>query len=239
MTTLVATFPTVEGPTVEGRAVEAPPAPSLVELLLHDRLALDVELADAHHAARRLPGMIALSLAGYGAFGLAHGWAMLSVTPQTQADLLLTPAKVAVAYAGGFFGAKMVSLPSAYFYALLAGVRTHPLRLTAEAMRAQATQGVVMLGIVPVYFAGVMGLSLMGSTLAPILLGAGYILPLFAGLWGVGQLYGGLYRLVKAGRAPGAFRTPMPALLVLAWTALVGILAPLAIFRLMYTFFGG
>ena len=71
-----------------------------------------------------------------------------------------------------------------------------------------------------------------------MLLGAGYVLPLFAGFWGVGQLYGGLARLVHAGRAPGAFRTPMPALLVFAWTALIGLLAPLGIFRLMSLFFG-
>lgn len=215
-----------------------PPSPSLVDLLLHDRLTLDVELADPHRAAARLPGMIGLSLAGYAAYGLAQGWAMIVVTPQEENDLALLPVKVALAYAGGFFGAKMASLPSAYFYALLAGVRTHPLRLTAEAMRAQATQGVVMLGVIPVYFAAVMGLGLMDSSLAEVLLGAGYVLPLFAGLWGVGQLYGGLSRLVNSARAPGSFRTPMPALLVLAWTGLVGLLAPLGTFRLMSLFFG-
>ena len=89
MTTLAATLPTA--------ATRPQSAPSLVELLLHDRLALDVELADATSAARRLPGMIALSLAGYGAYGLAQGWARLSLAPETQADLLLTPAKVALA----------------------------------------------------------------------------------------------------------------------------------------------
>lgn len=214
-----------------------PAGPGLVHLLLHDREAMDLTMADAGASTAALPGMIATSLLGYAAFGAAHGYALTLLHPVRYPDLTLTIAGVTLAYGGAFFGAKLACVPSAYFYALLAGVRTHSLRLTVEAMRAQATQGVVLLGLVPVYFAAVLGIALADPKSAVAVEAIGWALPFVAGFWGVAQLYRALSRLVR--KAPDGARSAMPSLLVFAWTALVALLAPMGTARLLYTFFGG
>lgn len=214
-----------------------PAEPGLVHLLLHDRDAMDLTMADPPAATAALPGMIFTSILGYAAFGAAHGYALTLLHPGQYPSLPYTIGGVTLAYGGAFFGAKFASLPSAYFYALLAGVRTHSLRLTVEAMRAQATQGVVLLGLVPVYFAAVLGIALANPDAGVPVEVIGWCLPFVAGFWGVGQLYRALARLVKKG--PDGARSAMPSLLVLAWTALVALLAPMGTARLLYTFFGG
>lgn len=225
--------------------------PALSELLLKEPEALDALCGDAESTASLLPRLVGISALGLGAFALVQGGLAAGPGAELMAPFSAESAHVGLpravgvvflSYAAGFFGAQVASLPSAYFYALLAGVKTHSWRVAAEAMRSQATSSLVLLGLLPVYLAVALGLAMgadpVTSTFgeretARFVLHLGYLLPFVAGLSGVRSMHRNFLGLVRGARKDGE-RTPMPTLLVLAWSMLFAVLAPLGVLRALH-----
>ncbi len=154
-------------------------------------------------------------------------------------DLFRSTVAVARAYGLGFFGAQVAALPSAWFYALLAGIRQPAWRVAGEAMRAHATTSMVQIGLLPVYFAAALGLVFLDPGLhgaGRVAVGFGYLIPFVSGLAGTTAMYRAFTRQLAATRLdPEASRSPAPSLLVFAWSLLFTAMAPLGVAH----FYGG
>lgn len=220
--------------------------PALIDMLLREPAAADVRCADPDAASQLLPRLIGISLAGLGAFAVVQGALVAAPGPWPGAGAPAdTPRAIAVvfcAYAGGLFGAQIAGLPSAWFYALLAGLRASTWRIAVEAMRAQATAATVLLGLLPVYLAAGLGIRLVDAPelLEALVIGLiGYTLPFVAGLAGTIGMYGAFSRMVAEARARGeATNTAVPLLLVFAWSVLFTAMAPLGVWRILTTMGG-
>lgn len=214
---------------------------STFELLVQRRELAAEACAHPESAARLLPRLVGVSAAGILAYAVVHG-TVLTLTDSTfqpvglvQQGWATRVATLALAYGAGLFGAQVVSLPSAYFYALQSGVRTHGWRIAVEAMRAQASAAVVLLGLLPVYFAaglGTIAMSLHSSTNFFVQGVVGYTLPFVGGLVGTAGLVRA-FSQIAAENQPTGSRSPWPVLLVLAWSALFTALAPLGVARVL------
>lgn len=203
----------------------------LVDLLLREPTALDDAFATAPGAAGVLPRLVYVSMGSLLAYAAVMGLLTLPTAPSFD-----VPLRVLYAYGGGFFGAQVAALPSAWFYALLAGIRQPAWRVAAEAMRAHATTSMVLLGVLPVYLAAALGAAVLDpfdDGPAHLLYLLGFSVPFVAGLAGTFAMYRAFGRLVQQTRQdPDAPRTPTPALLVLAWSALFTTMAPLGVYCL-------
>lgn len=217
--------------------------PSTFEMLVQHRELGEAACEHPERAARLLPRLAAISALGLVAYALVQG-AVLSVGPSGAQPLGLEQASFPVralalflAYAAGIFGAQVAALPSAYFYALQAGIRTHAWRIAAEAMRAQATAAVVLLGLLPVYLAAGLGVGLGHADSGTTMLVhgmIGYTLPFVGGLAGTVGLARAFVRIARGASSEGS-RSPWPVMAVLAWSALFTSLAPLAVARVLHT----
>ena len=222
--------------------------PALVDHLLRDPVALDRRFAEAAGVSVELPRLVGLTVAAFAAYAAAQGLivtrAGAEVFPAAlwRMDAWRAGACLFLAYSGGMFGAQVAGLPSAWFYALLAGLRTPANRIVAEAMRAQATSAMVLLGLLPLYLAAGLGLSLatgedVGSAFLrnAFFVPVGYGLPFLAGLSGTFALYRAFQRMVVTGARPESPRTATPGRLVLAWSVLFTGMAPLGVWRILDT----
>jgi hypothetical protein len=106
-------------------------------------------------------------------------------------------AALGIAYAVGCTLATGVCLPSFYVYGLLAGVRISWLQVTAQVMKGQASTGVMLLSILPIYLAGALGAVVLGvpPDSLRVVLYVGLGLPFVAGLWGVRSIHRGFLGL--------------------------------------------
>lgn len=209
------------------------------DLLLREKEEADALCADPDGSARLLPRFVLTGSAGVAAYAVVQASLLHMLGDRALPEVAghlpvpLTAAMLFVAFEAGFLGSHVAGLPSYYFYALLAGIRTHSWRLVAESMRARATASVVLLGLLPVYLAGGLGLCLLTDgtyhdlTRVVVLL-VGYALPFVAGLAAPATLLRSVLRLAK--EQPGS-RRATPILLTLAWTALFTAMAPLGVFR--------
>lgn len=212
--------------------------PSLYEILVRDREAGHARCADPDSAAELLPRFVGLGLLGFGAYGAVMGlvrWQLPPVDPYAVWEPWPLAGRYLLAYAGAFFGTKVAILPTYYFYALLAGIRTHGWRIAIEVMRAQATQAMVVLGLLPLFLAAGLGAAALGSGgLRQLIVWVGTILPFIAGLPGTAILYASLRRMARQAVpedepwSPGR-RGSMPGLLAVAWTGLFAFMAPVGV----------
>ena len=140
------------------------------------------------------------------------------------------------AYTLGLIAANGICLPSFYFYGLLAGLRTTMLAIAAQAIKAMASGGLALVGLLPVYLA----LALTGLiTPAHAHIGdrtltlIGLILPFAAGLRGAVSLYAGLGGLA-ATMAPArrAQRECLLRRMILAWIGCFTFVTPVVIYSL-------
>lgn len=211
---------------------------AISDRILRDAPGLDVEAAHPDSAFALLPRLVGLGVTGLVAYSVVQTLLVHLAGPDLvpDASVLAVGARIGSAYLFGFFGAQVAGLPSAWFYALLAGIRTDAWRVTVEAMRAQATSAIVLLGLLPVYLAVGVGVTMVDEDALEFMVVAcgGYSLPFFAGLWGTAAMYRSFRRLVERERARAeAPRTAMPSLLVLAWAMLFTAMAPLGVFAMM------
>ncbi len=227
-------------------APNAAPPPGLVDLLLRERTAADALCADREAAATLLPQLVGVGAVGIAAGAVVHG-GLLVANGATLADHALAdgpgwwaPLALFLSFEVAFTAAQLAGLPSFYFFGLLAGIRTHGWRIAVESLRARATAAVVLLGLLPIYFAVGLGAALLfdapgfgGQVQGRLVLMAGYALPFVAGLAAPASLYRAFCGLVPTGPDGTGGRRPMPLLLVFAWSGFFSTLAPLGAWRLL------
>jgi hypothetical protein len=178
----------------------------LAEWLLKDPAHLDSLARDQARQADLIPRFLTLGLASFGLFGLALVLLFLTapagalpgfLAPRWLANQVSSSVALWLAYTFGFVLATGICLPSFYFYGLLAGVKVTWLQVTTHIMKGKASTAMLLLGLLPIYVAIVLGLSVFGADpswlRAAFLLGLG--LPFVAGLWGVRAIFLGFLSL--------------------------------------------
>lgn len=206
---------------------------NMFEMLLDDGQELDQAILDGRQYASVLRRLLLVSVVGLGAFAAIVGliWpssglpgASGAIHPAIWAPLVLI---------GAFVTAKVVCLPSFYFYTQIAGLDAPFRVIVAQSLRVQARSAVVLLGVAPFYAAlalashtDVIG---TGNTLAPALIGVA--LPFVVGLSGVRSLYRSFRRMVDELPITNPSRVKFVMGLVLCWSAAFSAVAPVALYR--------
>jgi hypothetical protein len=178
----------------------------VAEWLLKDPAHLDVLARNESRQADLTPRFLALGMVSFGLFGVALVFLFLTASVSALPDFLAprwlaNPVSAAVsiwlAYTLGFVLPTGICLPSFYFYGLLAGVRVSWLQVTALIMKGKASTAMMLLGILPIYVAVVLGLSVFQADPSWLRLAfyLGLVLPFGAGLWGVRAIYLGFMAL--------------------------------------------
>jgi hypothetical protein len=143
--------------------------------------------------------------------------------------------KLIAAFTLGLIGAIGVCLPSFYFYGLLAGVSTTMLQVTANALKGMASSAVALVGVLPIYFAAVLGLLVINAAgwLVAAVCFLGLTLPFIAGLYGTRSLYVGFVGLADTMAADRRCRREcFLRRLLFAWSACFTAVTPVMIFTL-------
>jgi hypothetical protein len=191
----------------------APPEPNgshsvlgITELLLKDPRGIDRLARDESQQPWLIPSLLAIAVSSFGLF------ALILVVTLDAAPTAALPAPLAqwrpnhriasavglwLAYTLGFTLTIGVCLPSFWFYTLLAGVRASWMQVTAQMVRGQAATSMLLLGVVPIFFAAALGAVVFRAppeTLRLVLwIGVG--LPFLVGMWGVRAIYRGFVGL--------------------------------------------
>src|SRR5262245_7482275 len=196
--------------TANGRSVLG-----LAELLLKDPVHVETLARDEARQPDLVPRFLAIALGSFSLFAFALAL-LLYTAPNAALPTFLasrwaeqplgSAVGVWLAYTVGFTVATGICLPSFYFYALLAGVKVSWLQVTVLIMKGKASTSILLMGVLPIYVAVVLGLSVFRapdeSLQLALYLGLG--LPFLAGLWGVRAIYRGFLGL--ADTLPPAWR---------------------------------
>ncbi len=235
---------------------------AIIELLLKDRWRLYRLLRAPTAPAVLLPRLLGIALAGFILFGVTMALVMstagkwpalvpISSWIETPLSAPLTFATIdsklgnaapwvngkalglVIAYAFGLVAASCVCLPSLYFYCLLAGVRMTMAEVVVHAVKSKAVAAVALIGILPIYVAIAMGVSIFGVNefyvKATMLLGL--ILPFIAGFWGTAALYQSFSQLCETMPANRAkHRKCFLRRLVLSWSGIYSVVMPVMIY---------
>lgn len=217
---------------------------TLVHWMLHDRPRLRREINRPSVQADALQRLLALAVGTLFVYGLIM-WAAYHVTG-THSSVFgprdgssLGPAAVAIAYPVGLVGALGICLPSYYFYTLQCGFVPSLRRIVINTIAGQAATGMYLFGIVPIYVAIMLGVSVISSGVdTPVLCAIGLLLPAVAGLHGVREIYEGfLQHRADRGEQEGG-RGPYAAVVLAALSAgLYVVVTPVLVYRLL-GFFG-
>ncbi|MFZ5468743.1 MAG: hypothetical protein ACOZIN_04820 [Myxococcota bacterium] len=203
--------------------------PLMMDLILRGRKRLNRLLCDDHQLPSALQRLLLLSLAGLLVHGLVVGFAaqVLEVSLFGGHPVLWMPLASMVS----FLGALCVCLPSFYFYTQLSGLDASFRLVTGQALRAQATTSVLLLGALPFYVAWVLSCVLGLYSDAETVVQVGLFLPFGVGLFGVHALYRAFCDLAEhlpiTHRRRGNFLRRM----VLAWGAVYTVVAPVMLYR--------
>jgi hypothetical protein len=231
-------------------AVEEPPIEAdehtvlgLTELLLKQPGRVDRLTRDEGRQPELIPRFLAISVASFGLFSLALVILLNSVDRAALPEFLrgrwshaAGPAvSLWLAYTVGLVAATGVCLPSFYFQGLLAGVRLSALQVTSHVLKGKAATSIMLLGMLPIYFAVMLGLIVFGATAETLeqFLYLGLVLPFVAGLWGTLSIYRGV--MVFADTLPPERRCRRACFLrrlVLAWAACYTAVTPVMIYTL-------
>jgi len=228
-------------------AVDETPQPAggstlgLAELLLKDPLRVDRMTRDEGSLVELVPRFLALALASFTIYSVAliavlH-FVPLAALPEIVTDHwhgggVRTSLAVWAAYTLGMIAASGICLPSFYFFGLLAGLRLSFLQTVAHVVKGMGATAVMLVGLLPIYFAVVMGMKVFGASETWLLdsVWLGLVLPFVAGLWGVRSIYRGFFALVdtipeehRYGRAMFLRR------LTLAWATVYTAVTPVMI----------
>lgn len=236
---------------------------AIAELLLKDRRRLHRMLDQPAGPRVLLPRLLAIALAGFLLFGVTISlvmsvtgrWVELtsiaSWLDEPRNDLFtftflegkplgeLAPwfngqaLGLIAAYAFGLVAATCVCLPSLYFYCLLSGLRMSMVEVVVHAIKSKAVAAVALVGILPIYLALAMGVSILnaneGYTRMIILLGL--VLPFVAGFWGTAALHATFSQLCDRMPARNAWqRRCFLRRLVLSWSGIYSVVMPVMIY---------
>ena len=231
-------------------AVDETPQPAgdstlgLAELLLKDPLRVDRLTRDEGLLAELVPRFLAMALASFsiysGAMIAVLHFVPAAALPKMVSDYwngggVRVSLAVWAAYTLGMIAASGICLPSFYFFGLLAGLRLSFLQTVAQVVKGKGATAVMLVGLLPIYFAVVMGMKVFEASETWLLncVCLGLALPFIAGLWGVRSIYRGFVSLVDSipedrryGRALFVRR------LTLAWATVYTAVTPIMIWTL-------
>ena len=218
------------------RPVQAVPdnLPGIFDLVLRGRRALDGLLRDEAALPRTTQQLLALSLFGIAVHGLVLGLAAHLLPPELAGPFSArgTPALwMPLAFMGSYVGALCICLPSFYFYTQLAGLDASFKLVTAQALRAQATTSVLLLGVLPFYAAYALAAALRVID-GQYVIAIGYFLPFAVGILGVRALYRAFEELSLQIPRTHARRGNFLLRMVLCWAGIYSVVAPVALWRL-------
>ena len=206
------------------------------ELLLKNRAELSAVLRAGDRLGDALQKLLAISLIGFGVYAATIA-AVLHLSRVNGGLNRFGWISLLVSYTIGPIATLGVCLPSFYFYALLAGVQPSMLQVAVQSVRAITVTSVLLLGIMPLYLAVVVGLYIIGGPQDSAFiqsLTAGFLLPIFAGVYGVVTFYKGFVDLASTlppqrRRTRARFLTRM----ALAQAGLYAFVMPVMIYTLL------
>ena len=140
-----------------------------------------------------------------------------------------------IAYSFGLVATTGICLPSFYFFALLAGVRLSMIQVVGQVLRCKATSAVFLVGILPIYVAITLGLSVFRAPIhsLELWLYAGLILPFVAGLAGVHSMYHAIEGIAKTVPIERRYRREcFLRRLTVSWAVCYTAVAPVMIYRI-------
>ncbi len=218
-------------------AAVSEPEPStigILDLILRGQSRLTRVLLDERALPVAVQRLLALSLLGVGVHGLLVGIAaqLLRVELPWGGPLGHPVVWMPLALVLAFVGGLCVCLPSFYFYTQLAGLDASFRLVTAQALRAQATTAVLLLGVAPFYAALVLGCVAGAIADAPRVVLAGVALPFVVGLYGQRALYRGFGELSLVLPITHRRRGDFLKRMIVCWTVVYAAVAPVALVRL-------
>ncbi len=226
--------PSLPSPPPEPTA-PAEPVPGMFDLMLRGEPRLNRLLRDEAALPELIQRMLSLSVLGLSVHGLVLGVAaeLFPAQPglaffQAGTPVLWMP----LAFVGAFLGALFICLPSFYFYTQLSGLDASFRLVTAQALRAQATKSLLLLGVLPFYAAWLLGAVVGVFESAGLALFAGMCLPFVVGLFGIGSVYRGFRALAEHLPVTHKRRGAYLQRLVLCWGGVYTVVAPVALYRL-------
>ncbi|MHB8877601.1 MAG: hypothetical protein ACYC8T_28250 [Myxococcaceae bacterium] len=211
------------------------PLPGMFDLILRGRRRLNALMRDEGALPGVTQKLLLLSLLGLAVHGLAVGLAAQLLPGEDPTSLyrqghplLWMPLASMLA----FVGALCICLPSFYFYTQLSGLDASFRLVTAQALRAQATTSVLLLGVLPFYAAWVLACVLGLYRDSSTVLLVGLCLPFGVGLLGVHAIYQAFSELARHLPVTHARRGNFLRRMVLGWGAVYSVVAPVALVRL-------
>jgi hypothetical protein len=147
-----------------------------------------------------------------------------------------------LAYTLGILLAASVCLPSFYFYSLLAGVKISWLQISSLIGKGTAANGVMLLGILPIYLAVALGLIVFDAPAEwlAVTLNAGLALPFLTGLWGLRSIYVGILDISEnLPQERHCHRQCFLRRLIFSWAGVYALVVPVMIYRLWEFFAAG
>lgn len=225
-----------EAPTPPPRPAPAPEREAelgMFDLILRGQAHLTSVLRREKDLPATLQKLLVLSLLGLGVHGLVVGFAAEVLGANLfggaggHATLWMP-----IAFVLAFVGALCVCLPSFYFYTQLSGLDASFRLVTAQALRAQATTAVLLLGVTPFYAALVLAgaLGFIQSTNQVIV--AGLVVPFVVALFGMRALYKGFCDLARVLPLTHQRRGDFLRRMVLCWAVVYTSVAPVALYRI-------
>ncbi len=211
------------------------PLPTVFDLVLRGQRRLTQSLTEPARLPALMQGLLALSVVGLAVHGLVLGLGAQFLGRDAQwlefyvrgTPLLWMPLSFVLA----FVGALCVCLPSFYFYTQLSGLDASFRVVVVQALRAQATTSVLLLGALPFYAAWLLACA-AGWANPETALFCGMCLPFAVGLAGLRALYTSFGDLAKQLPITHERRGNFLRRMVWAWGALYSVVAPLALYRL-------
>ena len=219
-------------------AIPAEPASArprnMFDLILRGRERLDELLRDETQLAPAAQKLLVLSILGLAIHGAVLGLAAAALPPQAVGAFLARGRPwlwAPLSFAGAFIGTLGICLPSFWFYTQLSGLDASFRMVAAQALRAQATTSLLLLGVLPFYAAYAMGAALHLVDPSGVVT-VGLWLPFVVGLFGVAALYRAFqslaWHLPRTHERRGNFLLRM----VLCWAGVYSTIAPIALWAL-------
>jgi len=226
---------TLDAPSLPTPPAATGPVPGMFELLLRGEARLHQLMRDEAGLPEVIQKFLALSVLGLTIHGAVLGLAAELFAPSPSLDWYQVGHPVVwmpLAFVAAFLGALCICLPSFYFYTQLSGLDASFRLVTAQALRAQATMSLLLLGVLPFYAAWLLATG-VGVLDAPgTALFAGMCLPFAVGLLGIRAAYRGFCALAEHLPITHKRRGNFLRRLVLCWGGVYTVVAPVALYRL-------
>jgi hypothetical protein len=211
----------------------------LFDLLLRGQPQLSAHFAEQEDLRPTIRRMLLLAVLGLIVHSLAVATAIhFFKTPTGWLSggnpFIWAPAAFVIA----FIGTLLICLPSFWFYTQLAGLDASFRLCTAQALRAQATTSVLLLGVMPLYFAVALSAGLKLFVAPSTVIWIGFALPFVVGLFGIRAVYRGFNDLLGKIPITHPRRGDFISRMVILWGGLYTTIAPVALYRLIQNFAG-